>query len=559
MNSLISRYSLDADIHEALKKSKWSIDSYRIAVMSYRNAENKEQKREMERLIQSIKTDFETEVKTKDKRLLHLKKLNGDLFNLTQQTSMFEKTKKELTDWNKKVTDITTKIKKLETELEEIKNNKIYENAFEWRFEFPEVLNDEGDFVGFDMVIGNPPYISAWEMHENDESQRPIIKSNYDPNSTLLKGHWDLYIAFILHGLKIGKKKSSLTYIIPNPFLREKYAAPIREYLLQAADIRSITLFEDSNVFDEVARRTIIIDIIGNMKSENEISINQTDSVNHQIIFKSTVSKDKWLNSSDNRFNVNANNSVLGLLEKIDKNSYHLGSLCYVNYGAQVSSKEKGGYSKSDVVSIVQKGNAKRFIEGKDVHKWHVGYRGLWLDYREFEMYGPRFPELFENEKIVIRKISDRKHRIAASLDFNKNYTDDGCVIAIPYELLKEKKLFEDEMFGYKTKLTKYSLEYFLSQLLCSVSTFYFKNKFSTESLQGETSHTYPRSVRELPVYNAMVQETINLSEVVIRILSAKKSNPLADTITLENEIDQLVYQLYGLTEEEIKIIEQSI
>ena len=66
--------------------------------------------------------------------------------------------KKEKMAWNKKVEQLTEETKKLETEIETIKANKIFENAFEWRFEFPEVLNDEGEFVGFDVVIGNPPY-----------------------------------------------------------------------------------------------------------------------------------------------------------------------------------------------------------------------------------------------------------------------------------------------------------------------------------------------------------------------------------------------------------------
>ena len=557
-NSLISRYPLDADIKKALRDSRWSVDSYRIAVMTYRNAQSKDEKREMEKLIEKIKNDFESEVALNDKRLLRLNRLKGELTALTTQTTIFEKTKAEKARWEREVKKLTDTMQKLETELAEIRTNKIYENAFEWRFEFPEVLNDDGDFVGFDVVIGNPPYINAWEMHDNDESQRSFIKYNYDPNSLLLKGHWDLYIAFILHAIKIGRKDSNLTYIIPNPFLREKYASPIREHLLKTLNIRSITLFEDSNVFDEVARRTIIININRIDKNENDVIINETDSVNQRIIYKNSVSKVNWLNSTDKRFDVNASNSIFRLLEKIDERSYKIGNLCYINYGAQVSSKRKGDFSKGDVVSKLQNGNAKKFIEGKDVHRWHVGYRGLWLDYRETEMYGARFSELFENEKIVIRKISDRKHQIAASIDDNNYYTDDGCVIAIPYNRLKEK-FNENKMFGYKIKIEKYSLEYLLSQLLNKVSTFYFKNKFSTESLQGETSHTYPKSVRELPVYKATEQEVINLSELVIQIITTKESDPTADTIALEAEIDQLVYELYGLTEDEIRIVEEAV
>jgi uncharacterized protein YukE len=168
-NSLISRYALDADIKKALKRSKWSIDSYRIAIMNYRNARSKDEKRAMEDLIATIKTDFETEVSTSDKRFIRLKKAKDDLFNLTNQGQLFEKSKKEVAEWNKKVAALSPVITKLEQEIEEIKNNAIYKNAFEWRFEFPEVLNDEGDFVGFDVVIGNPPYGASFSNTLNPQ------------------------------------------------------------------------------------------------------------------------------------------------------------------------------------------------------------------------------------------------------------------------------------------------------------------------------------------------------------------------------------------------------
>ena len=151
-NSLVSRFAIDSDLSHALKKSKWSIDSYTIAVDTYRNAESKEQKREMEKLISDIKSDFRSEISLNDPKAKKLRKLSGDLFTMTTQPQLFEMSQKEKVDWNKKVLQLTEETKKLETEIEEIKANKIYENAFEWRFEFPEVLNDDGDFVGFDVL-----------------------------------------------------------------------------------------------------------------------------------------------------------------------------------------------------------------------------------------------------------------------------------------------------------------------------------------------------------------------------------------------------------------------
>jgi adenine-specific DNA-methyltransferase len=221
-NSLISRYGLDADIRQALKKSKWNIDSYRTAVMMYRNSSGKEQKREMERLIESIKYDFETEVAANDKRLVQLKKMNGDLFTLTNQTSLFERSKKELAEWNKKVMELTAKIKNLETDIEEIKSNKIFENAFEWRFEFPEVLNDEGEFIGFDLVIGNPPY--GVEL-STTEQKALINEYNFGTTETA--------ILFILRAYSILKKKGCHSFILPKAFTYSSNYSKIRDEILQ--------------------------------------------------------------------------------------------------------------------------------------------------------------------------------------------------------------------------------------------------------------------------------------------------------------------------------------
>jgi adenine-specific DNA-methyltransferase len=110
-NSLISRFAIDADLKQALKKSKWSIESYRIAVDTYRNAQSKEQKREMERLITDIKSDFRTEIASNDPKVKKLYTLNGELTKLTTQQSLFEMSKKEKADWNKKLQQLTEETK----------------------------------------------------------------------------------------------------------------------------------------------------------------------------------------------------------------------------------------------------------------------------------------------------------------------------------------------------------------------------------------------------------------------------------------------------------------
>jgi hypothetical protein len=161
-NSLISRFNLDADLKQTLKKSKLTIQSYKDAVRTYQNADSKEQKREMEDLISNIKSNFKTEISSNSKEIKDLQKATLEYNNkyVTEQLFEMKLTNAQLKD--KK--ELEENIKKYQAAIEDIKNNKIYENAFEWRFEFPETLNNDGEFIGFDLMIGNPPYIQLQKM-----------------------------------------------------------------------------------------------------------------------------------------------------------------------------------------------------------------------------------------------------------------------------------------------------------------------------------------------------------------------------------------------------------
>jgi hypothetical protein len=224
-NSLVSRFAIDADLKQALKKSKgkWSVDMYRIAVATYRNAESKEQKREMERLIADIKSDFRSEIETPFKKTISVARGKADILSqkIINLTAFGEKADKKLIENHKKAAE---NLEKLEAERDEILNNKIYENAFEWRFEFPEVLNDDGDFVGFDVVIGNPPYIRVQDLQHN-------LIDYYKSTFVVAHKRIDISILFIELGHKILSPKGYLSYITSNQFLKAEYGRAIREFL----------------------------------------------------------------------------------------------------------------------------------------------------------------------------------------------------------------------------------------------------------------------------------------------------------------------------------------
>jgi hypothetical protein len=244
-NSLISRFDLNADLNMALKNSKWSIDSYKIAVDTYRNAQNKEQKHDMEKLIADIKSDFRSEISSNDPKVLKMNKLQGEIFLMANQTQLFDLSKREKAAWNKKLTKLTTDSKKLEVSIEEIKNNRIYEDAFEWRFEFPEALDDNGDFLGFDVVIGNPPYLI-----EYDKSIKTFLEDRF----IQFKRNNDLHVAFIILGNNCLKTGGFHSFITPNTFIKGSYFKTLRQFLItqkiiEIIDFKNDLIFEDANVY----------------------------------------------------------------------------------------------------------------------------------------------------------------------------------------------------------------------------------------------------------------------------------------------------------------------
>jgi adenine-specific DNA-methyltransferase len=242
-NSLVSRFAIDADLKDALKKSKWTIESYRLAVATYRNAESKEQKREMERLIGDIKSDFTSEIEKPFKNKISdvrgkADKLSVKILNLK---SFGEKVDRQLIADHKKAVDLLTK---LETEREDIVNNKIFENAFEWRFEFPEVLNDDGDFVGFDVVIGNPPYGRYLGLDEKVKEHLKF-RNIYGPTGDIA----EFFIRLVSSGLL--REHYTFSFIVPKGLSYVSSWSEVRKILLEKIFIHQA--IDTGRSFDEAA------------------------------------------------------------------------------------------------------------------------------------------------------------------------------------------------------------------------------------------------------------------------------------------------------------------
>ncbi len=519
-NSLISRFDLDADLSKALKESKWSIDSYRVAVDTYRNAHNKEQKREMEKIIHDIKNDFRSEISGNDPKVKRLQKVKGELFMLTNQTQMFEMGKKEKAAWNKKLEKLTKENKKLEAEIQEIKDNKIYENAFEWRFEFPEVLDDNGDYVGFDVVIGNPPYVFGGNEGIS-KTEKIFYKNSFETGS----GKINLFTLFIEQGFKILNKKAQFGFIIPNTFLRVTSYDPSRRFIVNNSKINSIYDFGDK-VFDDAVTTAIVI-----TATKGEFERFETNVIKEDL--NGVLSKEDII-ANDYVIAINLDMNSLKLVRKLKENPI-LGSICQEMIFGVVITK-----NKDEVVSEHPIDGWKPFLEGKEIGSYYIKEIKQWLNYKPELLHRARTKEIFEApEKILIQRITGGSHPLKAAYDNSGFYNKESI-----------NNIILNENSPVRTK-------YVLALLNSKLINWFYVILFTNESnLTVNLSKTY---LSQIPLVIPDTSNENKVVDVVNKIIYLKKENAAADTSSLEAEIDRLIYELYGLTEEEIQIVEDSM
>lgn len=531
-NSLIARFGLDADLKEALKKSKLKIEDYKRAVDQYRNAESKEQKRDMETLIAEIKTNFRTEINQNGKEIKELQKLKYE-FNVkfdsaqlfeTQLTKAEQKAKKDLAD----------KIDKIETQLEEIKSNKIYENAFEWRFEFPEVLNDEGDFVGFDVVIGNPPY----GVNFSDFEKKYLTSFDVDVPD------YEIYIYFTSLSKKILKVDGFLSYIFPNTFLSTKFGIKYRIKIFDETQVYQIVDLSSDNTFEDASVRTCVF----SFKKSNQNYKSEFYGVNNkQFYLKENFDKSYLIEQSENLLSLfYQNKEEIFIINKIKSFSYLKDyfevSQGFIPYRRSDLIKKYGEVEGNKIVdeklwhSKSKKDNLwKCEILGKNVNRYSYANNQSYVYYgRHVASYVNE--KFFNQKRILIREITSDK-LICTYLE--EEFINNPSLI----NLIDEKDILD--------------LKYCLAILNSSLIGWYH-NKVSPKANKGLFPKILINDVRNIPVVEIPKSEQKSFIYKVDQILSLKKDNPEADTSALEREIDFMVYELYGLSEEEISIVENS-
>ena len=431
-------------------------------------------------------------------------------------------------------------------------------NVFDFEPSFPKVFQNGG----FNAIVGNPPYVNV----ENIEKES---RNYYYNNYKTCKGRTDIYIAFIEKSMKVLRQNGLYGVIIPYAYTNQNYGSISRLSLLQNYHIYDITDTSSYLVFDEAMVKNIILFVENKCYESLETEIKKLDSKEdfESNTFESfSIKQKEFIDFKDYRLETkNISNSLL-LKNKIDLISRPLSSICLVAYGARLNHKSEK-INKEHYISKSEEYGFKKFLEGKNIQRYEYSQFG-WLNYKPDEHYNSMFPELFESEKLMtINVVADRVRFSYDNQAFYNSHTVINCVkhsslLASKHSTARKAVKENDVELSQK-----YNLKFLLGILNSKLIIWYFM-QFQSESL-----HFYPNDVKSLPIPKIETFDKLKETELiryVDTIMELKKQ--LHTTLTdsskerlknqinsIEYSIDRLVYGLYGLSSEDIEVIESSL
>ena len=544
-NSLLNRYAIESPIESVFVEynkgkngnEKMTLSKYKNLVNDYTNTSNHQTKAFFRQTIEMIKKAFKTELSKQEKE--RISNLRGRIITLETPLLLGERTKQEKAELKK----LKEKLVLKEKFQANIINNKLYENAFEWRFEFPQMLDNNGNFVGFDIVIGNPPYN---ELRDLELDMQRVLKDSMFYESAK-GGRLNMYQFFYPLSITIAANHGIITLITQNSVLAEDTALENRKLLFSQTDIISIDSFperDDRNlrVF-ESAKMSVCICILRKNK-EPQVSIIFPVNVWHSKYMKEkhvlniSAVEIKEVYPEDLIVPISSNEkfSIIKNLKK--KHTYRItassGEIDMTKYKNIFNTKREG----------------VRVITGAQVLRYHITDKPsqgevIYIANHCIPKFSNKRKSEISHPRIVLQRITGVDSRIriiAAYLQAN---------------------VFCANSTNYISPDENINIKYLLAILNSTLINFFVKQTSTNTNITAKVLNSIPIAVTQ----DIKIQELI--SELVDYVSFLKQNDNLSDIISnetisifFEKIIDGCVYELYFneyMKELEINIIDSAL
>ncbi|ENO9063180.1 class I SAM-dependent DNA methyltransferase [Campylobacter coli] len=582
-NSLVSYFETGKslshypNIKERMSKYKRIVKDYKEGFYTDKNLIAKEIKNLQESFKNfCLKDKFNKEIKQLTNGANEYSKKYGDFLadehHDEKFKSFFSKNMFEFSFDEKVATKEFANLKKEYDNIFNLESN----HPFEWRFEFPEILDDDGNFKGFDLIIGNPPYIK-----ENDNKD---LFTNTKKLRTY-QGKMDIWYHFVGRGFDILKNNGYLAFIATNNWVTNSGAKKLRNIVLEESQILSLVDFSSFMVFDSASIQTMIMqfqkikppknyefhfakittqtpiyeDVINLLKNEktqnNEIlSINLTPKkfIDKTLNFTKSDYEELFNKIQKyGKFYLEESEVAQGIVPAIDE--------AFVIKDKNVFSKNEQCFIKEYYTGLSGKFYSS-FTDKYLIYLSNKNYSGNLDDLPNLKQHFQKYKEILKESKIKYKtpnKPYFYLHREREEKFFKKGeekiISQVRCIEPI-FVYSNENFYGSRALFFIQT--CRINLKYLTGVLNSKLIAFWLKHK---GKIQGNLFKIDKEPLLNIPVVNinSKNEKLANkLISLVDEILKAKEQDKNANTQELENKINSLVYKLYNLTEEEIKIIE---
>lgn len=466
-------------------------------------------------------------------------------------------------------------------------------HPFEWRFEFPEILDDDGNFKGFDLIIGNPPYIKEAENKELFTNTKKL---------RTYQGKMDIWYHFVGRGFDILKNNGYLAFIATNNWVTNSGAKKLRNIVLEESQILSLVDFSSFMVFDSASIQTMIMSFQKTKPPKNyefhfakittqtpiyedALSLLKNEKTQNNEILSINLTPKKFIDKTLNftksdyeelfnkiqkygKFYLEEREVAQGIVypqENINKKSLEiLGNNFYLGQGIQKLTNEEVenlNLLKNEKILL------KPIFESDNIQKYFVKrYNYFRVIYTNSSFKNPNSMDDYPNLKKHLDKFqnvitSDNKPYGLHRARDEKFFTGSPRIVALRKCVGEPKFSYVDfdcyvSATFYVIKTQRINVKYLTAILNSKLIAFWLKHK---GKMQGNNYQIDKEPLLNIPIVTInsknqkIADELINL---VDEILKAKEQDKNANTQELENKINSLVYKLYNLTEDEIKIIE---
>jgi type II restriction/modification system DNA methylase subunit YeeA len=559
-NSLISRFDLYGNyamLPAAMQqKLRLATQQYKEQVILYKCMLDRTTKKFTRENIARIKKDFAQINNPTDKDYQNWKAAKDKRDN--HLTSMSFDTDKDI--WNQKLECLQNEESLLREKYEQ-KKKTFYSSAFEWSFEFPEVLDDNGNFVGFDVVIGNPPYIQLQSMEH-------IADAYKNMNYQVFERTGDIYCLFYELAYKLLKQNGYLSYITSNTWMRAGHGEKTRQFLVEQTNPMLLIDFSDVKVFDEATVRT---NILIYRKDENQ---QQTQAC---IVKKEGVKDLSGFikqHATVCNFSIDGSWVILSPIEQRIKAKIEAVGTPLKDWDIQINCGVKTGFNEAFIISgekrrelIEQDPKSKKIIRpilrGRDIKRYSYEFADLYLitTFPSLKIDIEQYPAVKQHllsfgydrlkqtgEKGARKKTNNQWFEIQDTI----GYWDDFSKQKIVWGEISDKSKFVLDDKGLYPEGTSFlmigaNLKYLLAILNSKLGEWVF-NLIGTTTGVG-TNRWKKYTLEILPV---KVPTNVELAKIE-KLVEAIIKNHSIEKIKL---LDKYICQLYGLTQEEIDFIE---